>query len=501
MTNPVHLLSVAALLLVAFLVGGVIGSVARMIALRQQQKPSSAPAAKAEVVPTAAPLVAAPVIAPLPVAAAPLVPQPTQIPVPDFAATLIALADEKAPAGFLAPTGPAPAPAAPVSPPTATPEVPGVAPSATATEPMQPAHVAGETTSGVQVAAPRHDAPLVPAEPVETISQRSAEVIPFPSHPVEPPPASGPTDIVVGGETVVIVDASDLASAEPVVAIPVEKEAEPSPHAPNEDRFVFVSTDEPSEVVPALVTKPTSDTIPIPAFTASAPVGAVLAASLPVPEVVSSAPVVQNLPVSEDAAVEEPETTVVAEPIAPPAADNSAEPAAVEAISAPEPQVEPMPAAVAEPLDEDAAMRAIEGNWSPRRTPPKRVAAEGANQAVAASARAVTAARRTAEAVVAESKVVVAEANAEAGRPVGLDAPRDGRKDELTHIIGVLPVIETAFNKLGIYHFDQVGALTDENIGWIEGHLGVPGRIARELWREQARELSAVLRPRRAAEK
>ena len=101
----------------------------------------------------------------------------------------------------------------------------------------------------------------------------------------------------------------------------------------------------------------------------------------------------------------------------------------------------------------------------------------------------------------AKSKVVVAEAKAEAGRPVGLDAPRDGRKDELTHIIGVLPVIETAFNKLGIYHFDQVGALTDENIGWIEGHLGVPGRIARELWREQARELSAVLRPRRAAEK
>jgi predicted flap endonuclease-1-like 5' DNA nuclease len=115
------------------------------------------------------------------------------------------------------------------------------------------------------------------------------------------------------------------------------------------------------------------------------------------------------------------------------------------------------------------------------------------NQAVAASARAVAAARRTAEAA-------VAEVAGEAGRPAGLEAPRDGQRDELTHIIGVLPVIETALNQLGIYHFDQVGALTDENIGWIEGHLGVPGRIGRELWREQARELSAVLKPKRAAE-
>jgi predicted flap endonuclease-1-like 5' DNA nuclease len=147
-------------------------------------------------------------------------------------------------------------------------------------------------------------------------------------------------------------------------------------------------------------------------------------------------------------------------------------------------------------------MRAIEGNWTPRRTAPKRIvraveAPEGANQAVAASARAVTAARRTAEAVVAE----VAEVKVEAGRPAGLDGPRDGRKDDLSHIIGVLPVIETALNKLGIYHFDQISELTDENISWIEGHLGVPGRIGRELWREQARELSAVLRPKRAAEK
>ena len=36
---------------------------------------------------------------------------------------------------------------------------------------MQPAHVAGETTSGVHVAAPRHDAPPVPVEPLAAMAQ------------------------------------------------------------------------------------------------------------------------------------------------------------------------------------------------------------------------------------------------------------------------------------------------------------------------------------------
>jgi predicted flap endonuclease-1-like 5' DNA nuclease len=185
------------------------------------------------------------------------------------------------------------------------------------------------------------------------------------------------------------------------------------------------------------------------------------------------------------------------EPIA--ADDAPIEPvAAVEPELAPEVEpVEPKP--VAEPVDEDAAMRAIEGNWTPRRRPapvarPAPVPPpEGVNQAVAGSARAVAAARRSAEAVVAEAAL-------DSGRPRGLEAPHEGGKDDLTHIIGVLPVIETALNRLGIYHFDQVAALSDENVGWIEGHLGIPGRIGRELWREQARELSAVLKPRRAAE-
>src|SRR5690606_7373946 len=124
-------------------------------------------------------------------------------------------------------------------------------------------------------------------------------------------------------------------------------------------------------------------------------------------------------------AAEEPAPEVIEAPAEPSAPIGQADATPVEPPSPAEP--EPVVASL-EPVDEDAAMRAIEGNWTPRRTPPKRpvrpvAEPEGANQAVAASARAVIAARRTAEAVVAE----VAEVKVEAGRPLGLDAPRDGR--------------------------------------------------------------------------
>jgi predicted flap endonuclease-1-like 5' DNA nuclease len=360
MTNPVHLLTVASLLLVAFLVGAVLGTLARLVALRLTRKPASAPPAVVEPAPAPAPLVAAPVIAPLPVAPAPTAPPPAEVPVPDFAATLIALAEEAPPPSFLEVVRP-PEPAAP-PPPT-----------------MQPARVAGETTSGRRV--PRHlEPPRTRRAPSTADQQHSADVIPFPS---------------ATAEEVRLEQGATLASqtAQTRVLAPAEYPPPPEPVSPAQ---------------------------------------------------------------------------------------------------------EPAPAP-SQPVDEDAAMRAIEGNWTPRRRPapiarPAPVPPpEGVNQAVAASARAVAAARRSAEAAVAEAAL-------DSGRPQGLETPHEGGKDDLTHIIGVLPVIETALNRLGIYHFDQVAAISDENVGWIEGHLGIPGRIGRELWREQARELSAVLKPRRAAE-
>ncbi len=152
--------------------------------------------------------------------------------------------------------------------------------------------------------------------------------------------------------------------------------------------------------------------------------------------------------------------------------------------------------------DEFAAMRAIEGNWTPRRRPPRpqpapTTAEDDGAEAVAASAAAVEAAARAAQAVVTEN---APDSATQPGRPPGLTAPRQGRKDSLNHIIGILPIIETSLNSLGIYHFDQLAAFTDENVAWLERHLGIEGRVKREQWREQARELALALRPKAEAE-
>jgi len=529
MTNPVHLLTVAALLLVAFLVGATIGSLLRVMAQRAARKPAAIVEAPAEVVATAAPLVATPVIAPLPIAPTPAPPAVAEVPVPDFAATLIALANEAPPAAFLEAVRARPEPAG--KPQAAPPDLQlALVADAAATAPaMQPARVAGETTSGLQVAAPLHENPVdAPAEPT---GPRTADVISFPVSAPEPS-VEKPTDAAEGARPGAVSDTperTEVPAKEDVVSSEV-LDASVGPVASDsavaEDDLTIVGWEAHSaptaEVEPPAVVEVSSDTEPVPAVAADVPAATVAVAELPVSEVVIMTATPQPTPEAKAEVVREPSVVeALPAPTAGPARQQESA-ANAEPIPQPEPQPEPIaPAADAawdeqtsapvgpapsfdEPMDEDAAMRAIEGNWTPRRPPVRRPrpveAPEGVNQAVAASARAVTAARRTAEAVIAEVAEAHAEVKAEAGRPVGLDQPRDGRKDELSHIIGVLPVIETALNALGIYHFDQIGALSDENIGWIEAHLGVPGRIGRELWREQARELSAVLRPKRAAE-
>ena len=129
--------------------------------------------------------------------------------------------------------------------------------------------------------------------------------------------------------------------------------------------------------------------------------------------------------------------------------------------------------------DEAAVMRAIEGGgWSPKRRPSRAARRAPEPDGVAAD-----------EPVRGTRSASVDEAP---GRPKGIEGPRDGGRDDLTNIIGVLPVIETALNRAGIYHFDQIADFSDENVAWLEGHLGISGRIDREQWRQQARELAIV---------
>lgn len=75
-------------------------------------------------------------------------------------------------------------------------------------------------------------------------------------------------------------------------------------------------------------------------------------------------------------------------------------------------------------------------------------------------------------------------------RPRMLSGARDGRPDDLKRIKGIGPQNETRLNALGIHHFDQIAAWTPEEARWVGSYLAFPGRIEREEWIAQAKELA-----------
>ncbi|MFC3614266.1 hypothetical protein ACFORG_10885 [Lutimaribacter marinistellae] len=63
--------------------------------------------------------------------------------------------------------------------------------------------------------------------------------------------------------------------------------------------------------------------------------------------------------------------------------------------------------------------------------------------------------------------------------------------DDLKRINGVGPKLEEQLNELGVHHFHQIAAWTSENAAWVDEKLSFRGRIERDDWIAQARELSA----------
>ncbi|GHC58185.1 NADH-quinone oxidoreductase subunit NuoE [Neogemmobacter tilapiae] len=77
-------------------------------------------------------------------------------------------------------------------------------------------------------------------------------------------------------------------------------------------------------------------------------------------------------------------------------------------------------------------------------------------------------------------------------KPQGLDAPRDGKADDLKVIVGIGPKLEALCHKLGYFHFDQIAAWTPAEIAWVDDNLeGFRGRVTRDNWVAQARDLMA----------
>jgi len=71
-----------------------------------------------------------------------------------------------------------------------------------------------------------------------------------------------------------------------------------------------------------------------------------------------------------------------------------------------------------------------------------------------------------------------------------LEAP-EGKPDPLQKIHGVGPVLEAKLNELGIFHFRQIAALSQDDIGWIASKMNAfPNRIVRDRWVSQAAALT-----------
>jgi NADH-quinone oxidoreductase subunit E len=76
-------------------------------------------------------------------------------------------------------------------------------------------------------------------------------------------------------------------------------------------------------------------------------------------------------------------------------------------------------------------------------------------------------------------------------RPAGLAAPLGAGADDLKLIKGVGPELEALLHRLGFFHFSQIAAWTPAEVAWVDSNLeGFHGRVTRDGWVEQARQLA-----------
>lgn len=440
MFNAPHLLETALLMLAAFLLGAVIGLALRLLLARPKPLAAAVVEAKpVETTPAVPDLVKAPEIAPLP--------RPS-------ASQRLATAAGKSEGGMQS---------AIRMPEHTLPSMPVIAS-------IQPSRTAGETVAGRHIDNPEHpqsaslddvraeleariDAPPVAAEAVasaraEIVAAITEDATILPSVLAEPdkPLPQAADALAAEAETPMLAEISDDEAEE---KLPVEERIEPALAA--EPVLLMDAPRELAAEIQDVIETPDED---------------------PVPDVVAEAPLVE------------------------PVFEKEAEAAAADTVFPVEDQIEPTLEPEAQPEDEMAAMRAIEGGWTPRRPVVTRRPADlpegvsAADQAVLESGAAVANAAAAVTAALEDAAPAkVARPAGGFGRPAGLDAARDGGKDDLGQIRGLGPAIESSLNGLGIYHYDQIADWDQKAVIWVENHFGFKGRIARERWQEQARDL------------
>ena len=96
-----------------------------------------------------------------------------------------------------------------------------------------------------------------------------------------------------------------------------------------------------------------------------------------------------------------------------------------------------------------------------------------------------------------------AAASVAAAKAAGIDTTKFrkldkaiGSADDIELISGIGPGIAKKLHDIGIFHFWQVAALSQEDIDAVEHEVGFKGRAARDHWKDQAIELMEGKGPR-----
>ncbi len=95
-----------------------------------------------------------------------------------------------------------------------------------------------------------------------------------------------------------------------------------------------------------------------------------------------------------------------------------------------------------------------------------------------------------AEPVTEEAQEAEKEAEQEKEENAPLFSAPEGEADDLKKISGVGPVLEKKLNSLGITTFKQIAAFSKEDIAKVDEVLNFKGRIERDEWLKQAKELA-----------
>jgi len=457
MFNAPHLLETALLMLAAFLIGAVVGVILRLLLARP--KPAVAPVAEARPaeVPAAPALVTAPEIAPLPIGR------------PTAAQRLAAVAGIKA----ATESGMQSAVKMPAH---SLPSMPEIAS-------IQPSRTAGETVGGRHIDNPEHPQSA-------SLDDVRAEL----QAQIEAAPTDAAAPVLVEAVAATSPGPQPIAARELAEDATIIPAAMAAPDAPLPDTSAALTAEAETPMLAEVSDKQAEETLPVEERIEPAILAEPMILMDPPRELATE---IQDVIETPDA---DPVPDVVAEaPLVEPVYEKEADEAAADRLFPADDKVEPPLEPV--PEDEMAAMRAIEGGWTPRRPAVTRRAADlpegvsasdvaAADHAVAESAAAVANAAATVSAVLDDvTPAKPARPAGGFGRPASLPAPRDGGKDDLGQIKGVGPAIESALNGLGIYHYDQVADWDQKAVVWVENHFGFKGRVTRERWQEQARDL------------